>query len=405
MIISTGVPWAVLLGALVPLVALIVLFAADIPIGQPHLIYRYSPWWVVRAVSTLPALLIGIAAAWALYRGLGARGPRRYAFASAAVAGYVLLTAWTFFAPPNYVNQHVFNMESPSHEGAFAAEARGIQSVRSYVSETFYQRLKLEPEDMKGRRVLSNPPGVTVFSVLCDRALDAAPAVRNAIVHGFSLEETEDAEKTRHFSTSIALGILLTLLWGLALAFAYRLFRLFLPPMAAAALAFASVFNPSTVTFTPGKDPAQMLTVLALVWAWMSAYQHKKLGAGLATGVIFGFSLMVGPYPHLDTRNRGPVPPCSIRSSAEAAERKTSLAHLLCAADHRRMSVRFSDRVPSARLEHSSYDLADRSAIRAHPTERHRGPILLDAGGATHVPAVCGTDVLGAAHRDAPRYE
>ncbi len=159
----------VALAGMIPLAALIALFTTDIPIGQPHLIYRYSPWWALRICTALVALLIGLPTAWALFAALTPTCRRRALLTTCAIIGYRALVVLTFFAPPNYVEQHVFNLESPSHDGAFVLEGRDVSSINRYVSETFYTRLALEPEDMRGRRVLSNPPGTTILAVLCRR--------------------------------------------------------------------------------------------------------------------------------------------------------------------------------------------------------------------------------------------
>jgi hypothetical protein len=67
-----------------------------------------------------------------------------------------------------------------------------------------------------------------------------------------------------------------------------------MPPLASAAVAFACVFNPSTVDFTPGKDPAQMLTVLAILYFWFAGYLRGGKVRGFVVGLIFAVATMIG---------------------------------------------------------------------------------------------------------------
>jgi len=284
----------VALAGVIPLAAIIVLFTTDVPIGQPHLIYRYSPWWVLRIWPALVAVLISVPTACALFAALKPTCRRRVPLAVCAIIGYIALVVWTLFAPPNYVEQHVFNLESPSHDGAFVLESREVSSVNLYVSETFYKRLALEPQDMRGRRVLSNPPGTTILAVLCRRAVDASPSLKGWLIDVFDLEAAQDPEKRDDFAADMALAIVFTMIWGCAIIFGYRLCRLWMSPLPSAAVALACVFNPSTVDFTPGKDPAQLVTVLALAWTWMAAYQRKSRQMGCAAGVVVAFATMIG---------------------------------------------------------------------------------------------------------------
>ena len=169
----------ILLAAALPLVALYVLFAADVPIGRPdtegYVVYRYSPVVAWRLGNGLVALAIGAGGLAALYRGLVSSGARQGFFIFLALLSYTAFVAWTFFAPPRYVAQHTINLFSPSQDGAFVIEGRSVSSIRTYVSETFYERLSQEPEDTLGRRILSNPPGVTIASVLAHRLVAGSP--------------------------------------------------------------------------------------------------------------------------------------------------------------------------------------------------------------------------------------
>lgn len=271
------------------------LYSADVPIGQPFfLIYRYSPWSAVRGLHAVPAAVVGLIGIFVLSRGRRESG--RVAGWAMLVAGvtYGFLVLWTFFAPPNYVAQHSFNMLSPSHEGAFVMEGRNVASVRDYVTRDFFERLKLSPEQMAGRRVLSNPPGMTVASIVVERFVEQSGWLRAALVDWFGLSELDDAAQRASFASALAFAILLTLLWGASLPAAYRCCRLWLSPRPSMVVAFACAFNPATVSFSPGKDSAQALTGLLIVTTWMAAYVRKRKLLGFASGVVLAAATMIG---------------------------------------------------------------------------------------------------------------
>lgn len=279
----------------IPLAALILLRIFDVPIGQPHfLIYRYSPWLEARALLALPAVIVGAIGVGLLHRRLRAAATLSPSVMVVILAGYAALIAWTFFAPPRYVDQHSFNLLSPSHDGAFVIEGRQTGSIRDYLSGEFYDRLQLSPEEMRGRRVLSNPPGMTVLAILSDRTIQRLSWLRNGFIDGFGLGELEDTRQQEQFAAGMLLGLFLTALWGASVLFAYPLCRLWLPPSAALCVAFACVFNPATVNFTPGKDPAQLFFVCAILFGVLSAFMTGRRAWAVLAGVIGTFGLTVG---------------------------------------------------------------------------------------------------------------
>jgi hypothetical protein len=259
-----------------PVALLFVLAMLDVRLGQPHLFYRYSIYGPIRLIHALPALAIGCAGVFALHAAWRGRGR---AWGWAAAACYVALVGWTFVAPPSDAAYHIFNLESPSHEGAFTIEARHIESVRTYVSDQFFRRLALEPENVGGRRLLSNPQGMTVAARLAHELIRSSPGLYGALDRWYDLKASAtDAWQAEWFAAYLVLAAGMTVVWGASLWFAYRLCRLCLPPAAAMAIGFACVFNPATVNFTPGKDPAQLLTVLAMLWTWMAGYRSLMEG-------------------------------------------------------------------------------------------------------------------------------
>ncbi len=295
---ATAVPSlrAIVAVGVLPLAVLGVCFLAEIPLGTPgYLIYRYSPLAAVRLVQTLPALLIGGVVVYALWR-LVVREQR---LSRAGLAGLLLayggLCVWTFFAPPVYVRQISVNLLSPSHDGAFVYEAKQVTSLRDYLSTGFYERIALSPEQMRGTRVISNPAGMTVLAWSVDRLLAVAPGLEGAVQSAFRLDSEElDASMRATFARPLLLAVVLTLFWGLAIVVAYRLCRLWMPPLASAAVSVACVFNPATVNFTPGKDPAQLLSVVLLVYLGLVAYERRCWQAALGAGAVLAASLTVG---------------------------------------------------------------------------------------------------------------
>lgn len=279
---------------LFPLLALLILFAIQIPLGQPHFVLRYTAMLPNRMGRAAIGLAIGMIGLGVLNQSLSGSDRLRRTAQYSAIFMFGILILWTFYAPPSYAAQHSFNLLSPSHDGAFVVEARSVESIREYVSGTFYERLNQTPNDMRGRRLLSNPPGLTVISVMLNRLVEGSPGLRSMLVSGFGLDDLDDAHQQSAFASSMLLALLMTAIWGGSLAFAYPLCRLWLPPAASAAIACSAVFNPSSVNYTPGKDCMQLFTVLAILFFWMHAYVRKRrLGAALA-GIAATLSLLVG---------------------------------------------------------------------------------------------------------------
>lgn len=316
----------IMVAAAIPLSVLFGLFVLGVPLGQPdYLIYRYSPlaWW--RLLGCLPAWALTTAVVWATWRvamrrwsngqgdaaapsgreadesrHAGARGADSAARCRVGVYGWLLggcgllLAVWTFVAPPQFISQHIFNLQSPAQDGAFVWEAMQVDSVRSYLATGFLERLELEPEQMRGTRVLSNPPGTTLLALGARRLLHASPALDAAVVAVMDWFESAHADWPEDFRISLVLGAWLTALWALAVIPAYAMARLWLPIAPALAIAVACVWNPSTLNFTPGKDPAQMLFVMLLLWTGLRAYLRQRAGWAFSCGALFALSLMVG---------------------------------------------------------------------------------------------------------------
>src|SRR5690606_15886713 len=59
---------------------------------------------------------------------------------------------------------------------------------------------------------------------------------------------------------------------------------------------FATVvtFNPMTVHFNPGKDPAQLLTVNLMLWAWFAGYRRQSWTLHAIAGGLLAVGMGVG---------------------------------------------------------------------------------------------------------------
>lgn len=281
--------------SLLPLAALFLLRAANVPLGQPFfLIYRYSPFPLARAAALLVAIPIGGVGLWFLARSASSSGAVRRGPFLGAAAAYTLLVVWTFFAPPDYASQRLFDLESPSHEGAFVHEAHGVTSIRDYVSEAFYERLQNSPEQMRGRRVISNPAGMTILFRIARNVVAARPGLQRLLVEQFDITDIEDPAQRTEFSSAMLVAFFMTLLWGGSIAVAYALCRLWMSPLAATAIALGCVLNPSTLNFTPGKDTFQLLFVMLIVYCWLAAYTKGRRLCAAGGGVVAVAALMVG---------------------------------------------------------------------------------------------------------------
>jgi hypothetical protein len=284
------------LAALLPLAATLLLFALNIPLGKPGtLTYPYSPIWAARQL-TLPwllpgAVLLGLGV-WLLCRPPHGAGAARRASAAYHRFGLVTLAAgtlatglWVFVAPPCFVSQHCFNMISPSHDGAFLNESLTIDDVRAYL-RAFPQRARTPPEEMRGTRVISNPPGTTLLAVGVRRLLTGWPALAGLIDRTLIGVDAGPPPQRARMVLGLAFALALWQLWLLAGVFLYLAMRQFLEPGPAAVLAGLCLFSPAALVFTPGKDPAQLLTAALPLWTWLIAWRRRSPAAAGASGAL-----------------------------------------------------------------------------------------------------------------------
>ena len=281
--------------ALIPLAATLVLFRLHVPLGRPgQFEYLYSPIIELRLRAVPFALLAGLVlVVGAALTGATAVWRRRLGLGLVA-AGVLGLGVWSYVAPPSHFNQYFFNGLSPSQDGAFVLEAVRVDSTREYLS-TFPQRALTPPEEMRGTRVISNPPGTTLLAIGVKQVLGRQPRLER-IVMGPLINNLPPEEYVETIGQSGAVGIvlfwLLTGLWLLAAVPLYLLGRLFLPTPAAVALSVCCVFSPMTLMFTPGKDPAQLLTVALPLWLWFAAIRRSSMWAAAGAGAVFVVSCL-----------------------------------------------------------------------------------------------------------------
>src|SRR5690606_18017546 len=135
-------------------------------------------------------------------------------------------------------------------------EAFKFEHARDYL-RAFPERAGTPAELMRGTRIISNPPGMTMLAYLCRRLNEAVPPLADYLQRQFQVSDVDDP---RPFLETASAGLLFTWVltgaWLLAGVFLYRLGRLFFDPPVAAALCVCLLFSPTTLLFTPGKDTA-----------------------------------------------------------------------------------------------------------------------------------------------------
>jgi hypothetical protein len=273
---------ALLLGIsfVIPFLVLFTLIALDVRLGEGYFAYRYSPIRGVRTPRAFVAIVIGLltcGAIWMFVRNRRSAGLGLFAL-TVALWGW-----WVWWAPPYPWTQHMFSFTSPSSDGAFVVESHlKVQSLPVYL-RSFPERLKTSIDDMHGTRVLSNPPGMTILADIIAKQMPGREALERRLVE----RGDADADGVRPIAAALRVAMALCAIWAAAGVFAYTLGRLFLSPAGAVVFAVAAIFNPCAVDFAPGKDPAQLVTVTAMMWAWFAAMKKgNHLLAALAGAIL-----------------------------------------------------------------------------------------------------------------------
>ncbi len=286
--------WPVLAAAtLVPVAVQCVLFALRVPLGLPgKFTYVYSPVALWRAAAVPWVLVAAVLLAAAVWMLAGETVGRRRLGLVLLAAGAVTLGGWSYLAPPQFASQHTFNMLSPSHDGAFLAEARRIPDLRAYLSY-FPERARTPPEAMRGTRVISNPPGATVLAVATRAALERWPALAGAVDWMIEPGGLEPVAR-RRVREALAFSVVLLLMWLAAVPVLYAVGRAFLPRAVAAVYAVCCVFTPATLMLSPGKDPAQLLTLGLPLLLWLRARGRGGVWPAMAAGAVFVAGCVMG---------------------------------------------------------------------------------------------------------------
>jgi hypothetical protein len=297
---STQLPARLLLlvAGLVPIVSIIALAAIPIPLGKPGtLVYPYSRFDAVRLMNIALALIpIGLLVL-AVRVAAGERRGRELLSIALLVLGIAGMGIWALTSAPHWQRQNFFNMASPSHDGAFLLEADHVRQVGvgEYV-RTFAARAATPPADMKGTRVISNPPAVTLIATACDALIDSTDGLRDTLA-AIAVDEPGVSDDTLRYAARALLfaGVLIAM-WVLSGAVLYGAARTLVPAHVAVFVAACATVTPMTVLFTPGKDAAQLLTVALPLWLWLLALKRGSgvLGvlAGAAVELACGFSLV-----------------------------------------------------------------------------------------------------------------
>ena len=269
-----------------PFAFILILYARNIPLGQGYFLYRWSPVRELRAPAAVwiaPVIGLACGAVWLATRKTA--GTRRGGVALFVVT-VATLAAWSWLAPPQAMTQQMFNLTSPSSDGAFLIEAGKVTSVSQYLHDFPDMLRHKTPALMGGTRVLSNPPGMTVFAYEAVRPQNTPSWIEQALLKGQGLAE----DQLPLAAATVRLGFWLLMAWVAAGMAAYGLGREFLSPAGAIVFATVATFNPCTVNFVPGKDPAQLLTINAMLWAWFAGLKRRSaIASGLA-----GVALLIG---------------------------------------------------------------------------------------------------------------
>ena len=102
--------WQLLLvSAVVPLSAVILLDCLKIPLGCPgRLVYLYSPIVDWRLAALPSAVLLAGALGFGVRLAAADAPQRRHAGLLLVALGTIALAVWSYFAPPDHYEQHVF---------------------------------------------------------------------------------------------------------------------------------------------------------------------------------------------------------------------------------------------------------------------------------------------------------
>ncbi len=253
--LPSGAWRAILWTAVFPPALTTLLALLNIPLGCPGTFtYLYSPVPELRAIAAslalAPAALLGLGV-WLVASDVARR--RALGWIAAALGGAGLV-AWAYFAPPAHLNQHLFNSQSPSQDGAFVRESRTVDSLRDYLA-AFPDRARKPPQEMRGTRVVSNPPATTILAWAVRRSAAHWPALGQWASKPLQAAISSDpkyASLQGDIETGVLFLLSLWMLWAFSGLALFGAARSVLPAHAALAFAALCMFSPSGLLFTPG---------------------------------------------------------------------------------------------------------------------------------------------------------
>jgi hypothetical protein len=279
------------LSFVIPFAFLLILSSLDVQLGQGYFFFRYSQLRSIRTMRALPMVPIAgvfCGSVWMLSRAARARRLIGFALFFAALIG---TGAWAWWAPPQPLTQNMFNMTSLSTDGSFYIEASEISSLTEYLRH-FPDRLRMTPAQLGGTRVLSNPPGTTILAYAVRRWFSSSPDHLGWLDRQIMSDGNVSPAEAPQIANPLRFGIALMVLWVLSGFAAYGLGRVFLSRAGAVVFATIVTFNPCTMNFVPGKDPAQLLTINLMLWAWLAGWKSRRAGPMLCA--IAGALLVIG---------------------------------------------------------------------------------------------------------------
>lgn len=288
-----GLPAATFLAVGAFALVWLLLWLFSVPLGKPGTFtYPWSPIPGLRARALPAGLLVGgvlaLGVAWSWSTAVG----RRRAGVALGLVGGAAACFWGFTAPPRWTAQHAFNLLSPSQDGAFLIEAGQVSDAAVYL-RGFPQRAATPREQMRGTRVISNPPATTLFCAGLEAGLDRFPSVAAWFDRRFVDPDVQPASERRRLVQPLATAAAFQALWAAAGPVLYLAARQALPAGPALLATLLAWFAPPALLLAPGKDPAQLLTVALPLWLWLLAVRRGSRLAAVGAGGLAAAACLV----------------------------------------------------------------------------------------------------------------
>ncbi|MBI5866349.1 MAG: hypothetical protein HZB38_17905 [Planctomycetes bacterium] len=287
-----------ILFSLVPVLTLLALRRLHVPLGKPGTItYPYSPFDALRLMRVIWLAPAFVFLAVGLVLSTVDGRLKRTLADTATFFGLLAVGVWALAAPPHWSSQFFINMLSPSHDGAFLTEADHVRvtGVRPYLRD-FAARAATPPQQLRGTRVISNPPGMTLLACGIDAVLRSSPELTRSLSEiGADAPDLSD-EMRFLLARGLAFACALIAMWAIGGLLLIAALRLLLPPTLASAVGICGAISPMVLLFSPGKDAAQLLTTALPLLLWLLAVRRRRRAlaclAGAALVLACWFSLV-----------------------------------------------------------------------------------------------------------------